>query len=517
LNFENGIVLGIILGAVAALLLRWARDRRTLAGATARAGELIQGAEKEAQNLRKAAELAAKDKALEKKEATEKEHSAKVDELRDQKAKLERKEDLLDRKSELLSRREDDLTRAMADLRSETAEHRSREKELDALFASYGRKVESLAGITVEAAKDLVLQDAKVEAEAEAEILVAERLKRAREEADSRARDIVVTAIQRVAVDHCAESTVSVITLPGNEMKGRIIGREGRNIRAFEKATGVDVVIDDTPGIVTLSTFDPVRRETARLALEQLIQDGRIHPARIEDVVAEKRLEVEELAKRFGQEALQELDLHGLHPNLVSLLGRLHFRTSYGQNVLKHVIECAHLAGMIAGELGLDPKLAKRCALLHDIGKAVSHEVEGGHVDVAAEFARRLGEPPEVVNAIAAHHEDVKATSIYAVITQVVDAISAARPGARRETLERHLQRMEQLEAVAATFDGVKNAYAIHAGREVRVIVNPQTVSDPEALKLCRDIAKAVQEQLTYPSEVKVTVLRETRAVDYAR
>jgi len=517
LNFENGIVLGVVLGVSAALLLRWVRDRRTLAGAAAKAEELIRGAKIEAQNLKKTAVLAAKDEAHRKKEAAEAEYLAKAGELRELKAKLERKEEALDRKSELASRREEDLTRAMADLRSETVDLRNREKELDALYASYGRKVESLAGITLESAKELVLADARVEAEADAENLIAARLKRAREEADSRARDIVITAIQRVAVDHCAESTVSVITLPGNEMKGRIIGREGRNIRAFEKATGVDVVIDDTPGIVTLSAFDAVRRETARRALEQLIEDGRIHPARIEDVIREKRVEVEAFVQRAGEEAVEDLDLHGLQPNLVSLLGRLHFRTSYGQNVLRHVIECAHLAGMIAGELGLDPKLAKRCALLHDIGKAISHEVEGGHVTVAAEFARRLGEPPEVVNAIAAHHEDVQATSIYAVITQVVDAISAARPGARRETLERHLQRMEELETVAASFDGVKNAYAIHAGREVRVIVNPQRVSDPEALKLCRDIAKAVQEQLTYPSEVKVTVLRETRAVDYAR
>jgi len=517
LNFENGIVLGIILGVVVTLVLRWVRERRNLAGATTRAGELIRGAEKEAENLRKAAELAAKDEALEKKEAAEAERSAMTEELRGQMGKLDRKEEVLDRKSELLTRREEDLTRAMAEFRSEAAELRNREKELDALFANYGRKVEGLAGLTLEAATGLVMERAQAEAEAEAETLIARRLERAKEESESRARDIVVTAIQRVAVTHCAESTVSVVTLPGNEMKGRIIGREGRNIRAFEKATGVDVVIDDTPWVVTLSAFDAVRREMARRALERLVQDGRIHPARIEDVVGEARLEVEEVVQRAGEEALAELDLHGIHPNLVSLLGRLRFRTSYGQNVLKHVIECGHLAGMIAGEMGLDPKLAKRCALLHDIGKAVSHEVEGGHVEVAAELTRRLGAPPEVVNAIAAHHDDVKATSHYGVITQVVDAISAARPGARRETLERYLQRMGQLEEVAASFEGVKNAYAIHAGREVRVIVNPQMVTDPEASRLCRDIAKAVQEQLTYPSEVKVTVLRETRAVDYAR
>ncbi|MEN8148813.1 MAG: ribonuclease Y [Planctomycetota bacterium] len=517
MNFETGIALGAALGVVVTLLLRWIRDRRTVEGAAGRARELIRGAEQEAENLRKAAELAAKDEALTKKEAMEAERAARTAELRDEKTRLLRKEEGLDRKAETLERREDDVAKAGADARSEAAELRSREKELDALFAGYGRKVERLAGITVEDARALVMDEAGVEAEAEAERVFVRRVERAKREAESRARDIVVTAIQRVAVDHCAESTVSVLELPGNEMKGRIIGREGRNIRAFEKATGVDVVIDDTPGVVSLSAFDPVRRETAFRALTRLVQDGRIHPARIEDVVEEVRGEVEEFVFASGEDALAELDLHGVHPNLVTLLGRLRFRTSYGQNVLRHVVECAHLAGLIAAELSLDPKLAKRCALLHDIGKAVSHEVEGGHVEVAVELARRLGEPPEVVNAIAAHHEDTEATSHYGVITQIVDAISSARPGARRETLERYLKRMRELEEVATSFPGVKNAYAIHAGREVRVIVNPQMVSDPEASRLSREIARAVEDRLTVPSEVKVTVLRETRAVDYAR
>jgi ribonuclease Y len=517
LNFESGIALGLLAGVVVALVLRWIRDRRVLSSAAVEAGEVVRRAKEDAENLRKAAELAAKDEAIRRKEIAEAELAEKAKELRDMKSKLDRKEDALDRKGELLSRREEDLTRATADLRSEAAELRNREKELDALYTNYGRKVETLAGITVEAARELVLEEAREEAKTEAEALISGELARAREEAESRARDIVLTAIQRVALDHSAESTVSVINLPENDMKGRIIGREGRNIRAFEKATGVDVVIDDTPGVVVLSAFDNVRREMARRALERLIQDGRIHPARIEEIVKEEQEEIEEVVRKAGEDALSELSLHGLHGNLVRLLGRLLYRTSYGQNVLKHVIECAHLAGMIAGELGLDPKLAKRCALLHDIGKSVSHEVEGGHVEVAAEIARRLGEPPEVVNSIAAHHNDVKPASAYAVITQVVDAVSASRPGARRETLERYLQRMEDLEEVAASFEGVKNVYAIHAGREVRVIVNPQQVSDPEAMRLSRKIAAAVQERLTYPSEVKVTVLRETRAVDYAR
>jgi ribonuclease Y len=300
-------------------------------------------------------------------------------------------------------------------------------------------------------------------------------------------------------------------------MKGRIIGREGRNIRAFEKITGVDVIVDDTPGVVVVSAFDPVRRETARRAMEKLILDGRIHPTRIEELVAETQREMEEGIREAGEECLAEVDLRGIHPRIVELLGRLRFRTSYGQNVLRHVTECAHLAGMIAADLGLDVKLAKRCALLHDIGKAVNHEVEGGHVEIAADLAKKLGEPPEVINAIASHHEDVKPESAYAVITQAVDAISAARPGARRESLERYIRRMEKLEEVASSFEGVDTAYAIQAGREVRVIVHPKKVTDRVALKICREIAKSVEEQLTYPGEVKVTVLRETRVVEYAR
>jgi ribonuclease Y len=347
--------------------------------------------------------------------------------------------------------------------------------------------------------------------------LLARRLEQANETADDRSRDIVVTAIQRFAADHSSASTVSVVPLPSDDMKGRIIGREGRNIRAFEKATGVDVIVDDTPGVVVVSAFDPVRRETARRSLEKLIIDGRIHPTRIEEVVTETQKEMEDVIRKTGEEALVEVDIRGIHPKIVALLGRLKFRTSYGQNVLKHVIECAHLAGMIAGELGLSVKMAKRCALLHDIGKAVNHEVEGGHVAIAADIAKRLGEPPEVINAIASHHEDEKPESAYAVITQAVDAMSAARPGARRETLERYIQRMERLEQVATSFDGVKNAYAIQAGREVRVIVHPHKVTDPKAMKIAREIAKAVEEQLTYPGEVKVTVLRETRVVEYAR
>jgi ribonuclease Y len=512
-----GPVLGILLGAAGALVLRWRIDRMALESARARAEELVRGAEREASNLKTAAELAARDEALEKKELIERELDEKRKEVRQELAKLDRKEEALEKKGESLTRREDEVSRATAELRKESAALAARGEELDGLVARYDRKLTSLAGITREGARQIVMDQAREEAESEAMSLLSRRLARANEEADSRAREIVVTAIQRVAVQHCAETTVSVVSLPSNDMKGRIIGREGRNIRAFEKATGVDVIVDDTPGVVVLSAFDAVRRESARRAMERLVLDGRIHPARIEDVVQATNGEMEEVIREAGEEALAEVDVHGVHPNLVVLLGRLRFRTSYGQNVLKHVIECAHLAGMIAAELGLDARLAKRAALLHDIGKAITHEVEGGHVDAAADLARRLGEPPEVVNSIESHHEDASPASPYAIITQAVDAISASRPGARRETLERYIQRMEKLEEVASSFDGVRNAYAIHAGREVRVIVNPTKISDQEALKICREIAAAVQERLTYPSEVKVTVLRETRAVEYAR
>ena len=337
------------------------------------------------------------------------------------------------------------------------------------------------------------------------------------ERSKEKARRVISMAIQRIASEHVVESTVSVLDLPSDDMKGRIIGREGRNIRAFEQATGVDLIVDDTPGAVILSCFEPVRREIARLALERLVQDGRIHPARIEEVVAATTKEVNELIVEAGKQAAMDADVHGLHPKEIGLLGRLHFRTSYGQSVLKHSLEVAYLASHIAGELGLDAKLAKRCGLLHDIGKAVDHEVEGGHPQIGADLARRYGERDEVVNAIAAHHEDVPATSIYTTIVAAADAISASRPGARRETLEKYIKRLQRLEELATSFEGVENAYAIQAGREIRVIVDSAKVSDSDALRICRNIAHEIEKELSYPGEVKVTLIRETRVVEYAR
>lgn len=517
MDTEIGVALGFGVGALATLVVRWLLDRRQARGARRRAEEVLRGAEKEAENIRMAADLAARDETFRRREEVEGELEETRKELRQVEKRLDRKEENLERKADQLARREEELAETGERLRAEGAETRRRQEDADAVTSEYRLRLEGLAGLTADRARQTVMERAAEDAESEATSLLARRLDRAREEADVRARDILVTAIQRVAVDHCAEATVSTVRLPTDEMKGRVIGREGRNIRAFEKATGVDVIVDDTPGVVVVSAFDTIRREIARRAMERLVLDGRIHPGRIEDVVEEARVETEEAIRKAGEEAVAEVELHGLHPKIVELLGRLKYRTSYGQNVLRHVIECAHLAGLIASELGLEPRLAKRSALLHDIGKSLSHEVEGGHVDVAADLARRLGEPPEVVNAIAAHHEDVKPTSPYAVITQTVDAISAARPGARRESLERYVRRMEELEKVAASFPGVRNAYAIHAGREVRVIVDPRELTDQEALTVCREIATAVAERLTYPGEVKVTVLRETRSVEYAR
>ena len=515
--FFLGTALGVALGAVGALLVRWLLDKRALESARSRAEETIGSAKREAQNVRKAAELAAKDEVLKRREAFERQLEKKREEFRRVEKRLDRKEETLDRKGENLDRREQEIDTAGA--RNDRREEDLREArvELDGLAEEARAKILDASGLTQAEAMKIVLDEARDEAEEDAMAIISRRLEQANEEAEGKAREIIVTAIQRVAADHSAESTVSVVSLPTDDMKGRIIGREGRNIRAFEKATGVDVIVDDTPGVVVVSAFDAVRRETARRAMEKLILDGRIHPTRIEEIVRETQKEMEEVIRKAGEECVADVDLRGIHVKIVNLLGRLKFRTSYGQNVLRHVTECAHLAGAIAGELGLDVKLAKRCALLHDIGKAVNHEVEGGHVAIAAELAKKLGEPFEVVNAIESHHEDVKPETPYAVITQAVDAISAARPGARRESLERYIKRMEKLEEVATSFEGVKSAYAIQAGREVRVIVYPQQVTDRTALKICRGIAKAVEEQLTYPGEVKVTVLRETRVVEYAR
>jgi ribonuclease Y len=393
----------------------------------------------------------------------------------------------------------------------------AREQEIERIVEEEKQVLFRITGLGREDAERLLLQKLERDFEHERETMVARTVERVKESCETRAREMLATCMQRMASAYCQEITTSTIEIPNDEMKGRVIGREGRNIRAFEKATGVDVIVDDTPGVIIVSCFDSIRREMARRAMEKLIADGRIHPARIEEIVEQTKKEMNEIIQQEGKQVVYDLNLPGIHQKMVTLLGRLRFRTSYGQNVLEHTKECAHLAGMIAAELGLDVMLARRCALLHDIGKAVDHEIEGGHPEIGANLARRYDEPPEVVNAIAAHHNDVPQESLYAVITQIADSISGSRPGARGETLERYIKRLEKLEAVALTFAGVKSANAIQAGREIRVFVNSQKVSDKKALKLCRDIAAEIENQLTYPGEIKVTLLRETRVVEYAR
>ncbi|MBL9089132.1 MAG: ribonuclease Y [Planctomycetia bacterium] len=416
-----------------------------------------------------------------------------------------------------LERREADLAAARDRLARATADAEAARREADAAGAEARARLAEAAGFSPAEAKAKALEVLDRELAAEHARRVAAHVEAVRTDAEARARALVATAIQRVAVSHAAERTVTSVPLPDDGMKGRVIGREGRNARAFEHATGCDVVVDDTPGLVTISGFDPVRREVARRAMSALVADGRIHPVRIEEAVAEARRALEEELVEAGRKALAAADVGDAHPRVVGLLGRLQYRTSYGQNVLQHALEVAHLCGAMASELGLDPRIARRAGLLHDLGKAVDHEVEGGHAAVGADVARKCGESPVIVNAIASHHEDVPQESPYAVLAQVGDAVSAARPGARADTADRYLKRLGDLERVATAFPGVVDAYAVSAGREVRVIVDARTVADAAALVLARDIAKAVEGQLTYPGEIKVTVVRETRAVSFAR
>ncbi len=420
------------------------------------------------------------------------------------------KEESLDKKSAFIEKKEEEIKV------KENEVDKSSEK-LKELFNKQLQELERLSGMTSEEAKELLLSRVKEEIKHEMAVMIKDMESKAKEDADKKAREIVTLAVQKCAADHAAESTVSVVSLPNDEMKGRIIGREGRNIRTLETLTGIDLIIDDTPEAVILSGFDPIRREIARIALEKLISDGRIHPARIEEMVNKAQQEIEVEIREQGEQATFETGVHGVHPEVVKLLGRLRYRTSYGQNVLKHSIEVCHLAGVMASELGLDIKLAKRSGLLHDIGKAVDHEVEGPHVVIGSELAKKFKESPEVINAIAAHHGDEDFKTMEAVLIQAADAISASRPGARRETLEAYIKRLEKLEEIADSFEGVDKAFAIQAGREIRIMVKPEKIDDNITAKVARDIVKKIEDELEYPGQVKVTVIRETRAIDYAK
>ncbi|MTI94506.1 MAG: ribonuclease Y [Firmicutes bacterium] len=424
--------------------------------------------------------------------------------------RLTQKEESLDRKIENIERKEEFIQKKENEIKS-------LEQKVQNLHQQQVQELERLSGLSSGEARELLLQNVEKEIRHETAQLIKDIETQAKTESEKRAREIVSQAVQRCAADHVAETTVSVVNLPNDEMKGRIIGREGRNIRALETLTGIDLIIDDTPEAVIVSGFDPVRREVARIALEKLISDGRIHPGRIEEMVNRAQKEVENQIREEGEQATFDSGVHGLHPELVKLLGRLKFRTSYGQNVLKHSLEVCHLAGIMAAELGADIKLAKRAGLLHDIGKAVDHEMEGPHVAIGAELARKYRETPEVIHGIAAHHGDEEAQTIEAVLVQAADAISAARPGARRETLESYIKRLEKLETIAESFDGVDKSYAIQAGREIRILVKPDRIDDVLATQMARDIVKRIEGELDYPGQIKVTVIRETRAVEYAR
>jgi ribonuclease Y len=510
------------LAAVGGLAAGWAGarllDRVRLKGVRSRADEITAAARGDADKVLKEAELKAKDEVFKKREEFDRETEQTRTELRDQERRLDKREDGLEEKNQSLQKKERTLEKDQRKLTERRTEVEKRAETVEQLIKQQSQKLHELSGLGREQAEAMLME--RLEREL-TEVIVARLQKHEdnlKQSAEEKARRILATAIHRYAAEHTADTTVSTVDIPSDDMKGRIIGREGRNIRTFEKCTGVDVIVDDTPGVVIVSAFDNIRRETARLALTKLIQDGRIHPSRIEEVVNETSAEMEKHIQEVGRQAVLEANIGPLHDKLVQLLGRLKFRTSYSQNVLNHSLEVAHLSGMMADELGLDGRLARRCGLLHDIGKAADHEMEGGHPKIGAELAKRHGETSkEVLHAIAGHHDDVTIDHIYTVLVAAADAISASRPGARRETLEKYVKRLEELEAVASGFPGVEHAYAIQAGREVRVIANASQTSDSDAVKVCHDIARAIEEQLHYPGEIKVTVVRETRAVEYAR
>ena len=478
---------------------------------------LIKEAKVEAERIIKNADIIAKEEVYKRKEDFEKETQETRQELRHLERRLSKREDNLERKIDILTKKEKYVENLASNLTNKERELEKKRVEYEKLVQEEKDTLYRISGLSKENAEKLLLSRLEKDLELEYSKMIEESNQKAKETAEKNAASIICTAIQRCAVSVTVENVVSTIELPGDEMKGRIIGREGRNIRAFEKATGIDVIVDDTPGIIVLSGFDSVRREIARMAMKKLILDGRIHPARIEEIVLEVENDVEHIIQETGKQTSFELGIHDLHPEIIKLIGRLRYRTSYGQNQLRHSIEVSNLAGIIAGELKLDTQLARRCGLLHDIGKAVGSDTEGTHALVGADIAKKHEEKPEIVNAIAAHHEEVPTETVYAVIINAADAISASRPGARRETLEKYVKRLERLENVATSFGGVESAYAIQAGREVRVIVHPDKVNDKLASKICHDIAKEIEEELEYPGEVTVTVIREKRIVQKAK
>lgn len=504
------IVIAILISVFVIIYVRKNISQAKIAEAEVNAKKIIEDAEKEAESVKKEAILEAKEEVHKLRSDFEKESRERRNEIQRLERRIIQREELLDKKSEAIEKKEEALNKKQQEIIE-------KESSVDELYEKQRQELERLSNLSSEEARQLLLEETRKEIKHDLAVMIKDMENKAKEEADKKAKEIISTAIQRCAADHVAESTVHVVSLPNDEMKGRIIGREGRNIRALETLTGVDLIIDDTPEAVILSGFDPIRRQVARIALEKLIIDGRIHPARIEEMVEKAKKEVENEIKEEGEQATFETGIHGLHQELIRLLGRLKYRTSYGQNVLKHSIEVAYLAGLMASELGIDPTLAKRAGLLHDIGKAVDHEIEGPHALIGAEIAKKYHESPIVVNAIAAHHGDVEYDSIEAILVQAADAISAARPGARRETLEAYIKRLEKLEEIANSYEGVEKSYAIQAGREVRIMVKPEEIDDYGCIEMARSIVKRIENELEYPGQIKVNIIRETRSVDYAR
>ncbi len=503
-------IIFLVVGGMVGYIMRKNIAEGTIKSAEESAAKMIIDAKRESESKKKEALLETKEEIIRIRTEADRENKERRSEITRQEKRLMQKEESLDYKLEALEKKEDNFHKKEQEIEQAKAH----------VLEIQGRKLkelEAISGLTSTEAKQMLLSSLEEEVQHEASIMIKEIRDHAKEEGEKKAREIIASAIQRVAADHVAETTVSVVDLPNEEMKGRIIGREGRNIRTLETLTGIDLIIDDTPEAVILSGFDPIRREVARIALEKLILDGRIHPARIEEMVEKAKKEVDQKIQEEGEQATFDTNVHGLNSEMVRLLGRLHFRTSYGQNVLKHSVEVSHLAGLMATELGANVAIAKRAGLLHDLGKAVDHEVEGPHVVIGADLAKKHKESAEVIHAIAAHHGDIEVNSLEAALVQAADAISAARPGARRETLEYYIKRLQKLEEIAESFDGVKTSYAIQAGREVRIIVEPEKVDDLSAARIARDIVKKIESELEYPGQIKVVIIRETRVVDYAK
>jgi len=504
------IVIVVAIGLIVGFIFTKNKAANVIREAQTEANRIKQDADKIAESKKKEAILEAKEEMHKLRSDFEKESRDRRNEIQRLERRNLQREESIDKKVEMLEKKDESLTKRQMQI-EETA------VSVQELYVKQREELQRLSGLSSEEAKQILLDEVSKEIKVETAMMIKDIEAKAKEEADKKSREIITCAIQRCAADHVAETTVHVVALPNDEMKGRIIGREGRNIRTLETLTGVDLIIDDTPEAVILSGFDPIRREVARIALEKLIVDGRIHPARIEEMVEKAKKEVENNIKEEGEQATFETSVHGLHSELIRLLGRLKYRTSYGQNVLKHSIEVSYLAGLMASELGIDPAAAKRAGLLHDIGKAVDHEVEGPHATIGADIAKKYHESQVIVNSIAAHHGDVEYESIESILVQAADAVSAARPGARRETLEAYIKRLEKLEEIANSYEGVEKSYAIQAGREIRIMVKPEEIDDVGSIEMARNIVKKIESELEYPGQIKVNVIRETRAIDYAK